>query len=173
MTTAIRPLNRQEAVFYFWLAALLWLGIALVAVIVWAVVSVSGTRLTRLGLVADFPPRAQPYYLLVEIKGQPFVAVYLVNTGAQILALNAENTSRNSLFSCSERVVWVPINKRFEGPCTGNKFALDGKWISSFNNPRRGLDSFPLEVRDGEIWLDLNQSILGDETPHAVFTPRP
>jgi hypothetical protein len=173
MTTAIRSLNRQEVTFYFWFAALLWLGVALVAVIIWAVASVSGTRLTRLGLVADFPPRAQPYYLPVEVPGQTSKAVYLVNTGAEILALNAENMGKHPLFSCAERVVWVPTNKRFEGPCTGNKFALDGKWISSFNNPRRGLDSFPLEVRDGEIWIDLNQPILGDKTPHAVFTPRP
>jgi hypothetical protein len=173
MTTAIRSLNRQEATFYFLFAALFLGGVALVAVLFWAVASASGTRLTRLGLVADFPPRAQPYYLPVKVPGQPSRAVYLVNTGAQILALNAENRGKDPRHSCAERVVWVPTNKRFEGPCTGNKFALDGKWISSFNNPRRGLDSFPLEVREGEIWIDLNQPILGEETPHAVFTLRP
>ncbi|MBL8045264.1 MAG: hypothetical protein JNL09_01915 [Anaerolineales bacterium] len=173
MTTLTRPLNRQEVTFYFWFAALLWLGIVVVAVIVWAVASASTTRLIRLGIVADFPPRAQPYYVPVKRDGLPSAAVFIVHTGAQIIALNAENASNNSLFNCSERVVWVPTNQRFEGPCTGNKFALDGKRILSPFNSRRGLESFPLEVRDGEIWIDLSEPIPGKEAPSPKFTPRP
>lgn len=171
MTTAIRPLNRQEAMFYFWLAALLWLGVALTGVLIWSVSSASISPLVRVGAVADFPPRARPYSLPIEIKGQPSVRVYLVNMGAEIIALNATYTS--SQFSCTERVVWVPTNGRFEGPCTGDKFALDGKWISVMGEVKRGLQSFPVEIREGEIWVDVSQAILGNETPSAVFTPWP
>lgn len=71
MTTLTRPLNRQEVLFYFWMAALLWLGIALVAVIIWAMASVSGTRLTRLGLVADFPPAPNLIICRLKCRGNP------------------------------------------------------------------------------------------------------
>lgn len=173
MTTAIRPLNRQEAMFYFWLAALLWLGMALVGVLIWSVSSASISPLVRVGAVADFPPRARPYSLPIEIKGQPSVGVYLVNTGAEILALNAKNINTLASYPCEERIVWVPVNGRFEGPCTGDKFALDGKWISVRGEVKRGLQSFPVEIREGEIWVDVSQAILGNETPSAIFTPWP
>lgn len=173
MTTFTRPLNRQEALFYFWIAALLWLGLVLATLIFWAVASVSTSRLTPVGLVADFPPTAQPYYVPIEREGKPMEAVWVVNTGAQIIALNSQHTNRVGMFNCTERVVWVPTNKRFEGPCTGDKFTLDGKWIPSFGNAHSGLQSFQLEVRGSELWIDLSRPISGDSSLSVIFTLMP
>lgn len=168
MTTATRPLNRQEATFYFLFAALLLCGVVLAAVLFWAVAATSSPPLTRLGTVDDFPPRSKPYYVALE-EGR----VWVVNLNGRLLALNADYSSDSDRFSCKEMVVWVPTNSRFEGPCSGDKFALDGRWIKTYSTEPHGLQQFPVAVRDGAVWVDFSRPIEGDTIPSVVYTPRP
>lgn len=46
---------------------------------------------------------------------------------------------------------WVPTNNRFECPCHGSKYQLNGQWIEG--PAPRGLDRFPATVvyADGEV----------------------
>jgi cytochrome b6-f complex iron-sulfur subunit len=46
---------------------------------------------------------------------------------------------------------WVPTNYRFECPCCGSKYHLDGTWIEG--PAKRGLDRFKLEITTSETVL--------------------
>jgi len=55
---------------------------------------------------------------------------------------------------------WNPEVRKFEDPCFGSRFAIDGAYESG-PSPR-GLDELPVEIKDGMIWVK-NQVIYGQE----------
>jgi cytochrome b6-f complex iron-sulfur subunit len=69
----------------------------------------------------------------------PEAQAWLIPDKSGLLALSAKCTvSRQCL------VKWVDINRRFECPCSGSKFQLDGTYISG--PAPRNLDRFILHV---------------------------
>lgn len=156
MSAAARPLNRQEATFYFLFAALLVLGLAVAGLVVWAVTPPS--RYVHLGAVSDFPPGDAPY-----IFNSKSDWLYVVNTGDELLALNPRLAIGN--WNCL--VIWINTNERFEDPCSGAKLSLTGTWLGFGGDvywdgdPRknmdgRGLERYRLLELGGQLWMDLS-----------------
>jgi hypothetical protein len=55
---------------------------------------------------------------------------------------------------------WVPINNRFEDPCSGNKWCLDGTIADNRNGAERMLDRYRVDM-DGTVWLRPEQLATG------------
>ncbi len=151
-TTRLAPLNRRELAYYFFFATLVVLGTALLVGAIWMLRPALNRALV--GEVADFPPNDQPYRVFVH--GSP---LYVVSAGGELMALYP--VVKKAVRNC--RVVWVPINMRFEDPCWGAKFDLRGHYLSG--PASRGLDQYPLRIEKGQIWVDLSQTIPGAPVP--------
>lgn len=101
-----------------------------------------------LGVVSDYPPRDSPYR--VEAGGQ---ALWLVNLGYQFIALKPRNTTTRT--ACT--VVWVKANRRFEDPCSADRFALDGAHLTiGADSEVVELRRYAEELRSGELWANLS-----------------
>jgi hypothetical protein len=154
MKIAVQParLNRREFTYYFFFATLVVLGVALLVGVIWMLLPAPNR--TLVGDVADFPPSDQPYR--VFINGSP---LYVVSTGDELIALDP--VVKKLAKSC--RVVWVPINTRFEDPCWGAKFDLRGNYLDG--PASRGLDQYPLRIEKSQVWVDPSQTIPGAPVP--------
>jgi hypothetical protein len=97
---------------------------------------------------------------------------WLLKTESGLIALSAICPNERCLLR------WVEVNNRFECPCRGDKFQLDGPWIEEM--ARRDMDRLtiwvqtphgilrtppdgsPVPIHDAtEIWIDRNQIIRG------------
>ena len=107
----------------------------------------------RVGALADFPPSEHPYSVTAGDK-----RLWLVNFDGELLAFNPRLVTFQGRRRCD--VVWVPTNRRFEDPCSGAKLGLDGRWldpsvaVQAADEPHH-LERYRVEVREGEIWIDL------------------
>jgi hypothetical protein len=102
-------------------------------------------------VLSDFPPRSQPY-LVRDTVGPDF---WLVNLGPEIRAFKPVSPDN---WHC--RFTWADYSHRFEDPCSGSKFALDGQYM---DGPAfRNLDQHPVTIRDEQIQVDLSRVILGE-----------
>jgi len=114
----------------------------------------------RVGKLSDFAPSPGPYPITLGAA-----RVYVVNTGTELFAINSRYRTMNPAWRC--QVVWVPTNTRYEDPCSGAKFDLDGSWLSTAYVPAelepRGLERWAVQVRNGEVWV--NRALV---TPGAV-----
>jgi len=146
MTTA--NLKRQEFAYYVFFAAL---SLFLVAVVVGGIwFAIPRPQQVRIGKLTDFPPRSSPYVVTSK------VFVYVVNTGTEVLVINPRYTTDNGTWNC--KVLWVPTNNRYEDPCSGAKFGLDGAWLPTAYQPPiiepRGLARYAIQLRNNEIWIE-------------------
>ena len=73
---------------------------------------------------------------------------WLVNLNQGLLALHGVCTHMLGAMQEGCLPKWVPSNGRFECPCCGSKYRLDGSYIEG--PTRRGLDRFILEVTSPE-----------------------
>lgn len=131
-----RGVTRRELTSALLAAALLVALAALVGGLLWY--AVPGPPLVTLGSTADFPPRDAPYYLPRED-----VAVYVVNTGDDLLVLDAISPRTQCYLK------WVPRKSRFEDPCCGGKFTLTGDYIEGA--AIRTMDRYDYRVADGDL----------------------
>lgn len=88
----------------------------------------SGLYLIELAKVP--PPEGDPVALQRRF--------WLVNTGGGLLALDGKCTRGDCLPK------WSSSNHRFECPCCGSKFQLDGTYIEG--PAARGMDQYPMTV---------------------------
>jgi hypothetical protein len=150
-----------------------WIGLATLGVALLALCAVVGwsllprERLLPLGLESSFPlDQPQPRALERGIR------VFVVNLNGQLIAWDAQApVSRGT--RCFYK--WVPTNHRFEDPCSGSKWCLDGTVADDRYGPVRTLDQFRLTVdRAGNVWLDPDKKLLGTpavENTHGAPTP--
>jgi cytochrome b6-f complex iron-sulfur subunit len=88
-------------------------------------------------------------------------SVHFVREGRFYLA-----KSQGELFALSQtcphlacRVPYCEASGRFQCPCHGSEFTLAGEWI---NGPApRGLDRYPIEIRDGIVVVDTRDLVEG------------
>lgn len=116
-----------------------------------------------LGPAARFPPAAVPYP--IDLGGSP---AYLANTGDEILVFHWRTPATTR---CRYR--WAEYEfgdypelsraEAFLDPCSGARFALDGRCI--FGPAERGLDRFPVRLIGGQIYVDLSRVIRGPANP--------
>jgi hypothetical protein len=95
------------------------------------------------GSITEYSTSSEPYDLG---EGMGF---YLVNTGAEILALD-ERAPRNTL--C--RVKWDAPSMVFRDPCFGTTFDLDGEYRTG--PPSKGLGRYRVRIKDQNIWVSVN-----------------
>jgi hypothetical protein len=170
-----RPLNRQE-IFAYGLIAAVVLFVALTAVLLFHMLSPLATVSPRvnLGQASDFPIANAPYLVGLELNARDieayadldvrfFPSIWLVHTEAGWFAFN-RYTPPIGKSSKSCIYAWTPTNGRFEDPCYGSKFTLYGHLIEP--PASRNLLSYPVTIRDGEVWLDLSQPL-----PGAIVEP--
>jgi cytochrome b6-f complex iron-sulfur subunit len=77
---------------------------------------------------------------MIEPAEYPEVKLWVVETDQGMLGLYKVCTHLGCLYK------WVPANNRFECPCHGSKFELDGTWIEG--PAPRDLDRFEVIVLD-------------------------
>jgi cytochrome b6-f complex iron-sulfur subunit len=141
--------NRQEAAYLLLFATLLLLAVLLLVGLLWLLLPYR--LLPTAGNVADFPPAEHPYAARAGEK-----ALFIVNTGEEIVAFDRRTPTadfRRCLY------VWVPVNTRFEDPCSGSKFSLTGDYIEGW--AARNLDRYPVVVRQGQILVDVYRPVAG------------
>jgi hypothetical protein len=110
-----------------------------------------------LGPAADFP-LGQPARRAVT-NG---VEVYLVSMNGTPTAWDARAPLAGT--RCLYR--WVPTNTRFEDPCSGNKWCLDGTIADDRAGAERTLDAYVLTVDDhGHVWLRPGRLATGTPMP--------
>jgi cytochrome b6-f complex iron-sulfur subunit len=108
------------------------------------------------GTTADFPSMERPHAITLE-----GVSLFIVRTEADWLALDRRTPSvRSCLFA------WTVANERFEDPCYGSKFTLDGTLLEG--PATRNLDQYPITEKSGELFVDLTTIIPG-ETSEAML----
>ena len=139
-------LTRREFLYYIWAAATTLMLAGSSGAVLWFTYPIF--RAGELG--GPFP--LSPGKLPVPDSGPlafPEVKLWLVNTSQGMLGLYKICTHLGCLYK------WVSINDRFECPCHGSKFQLDGTYIEG--PAPRNLDRY--EVRA----LDAN----GNEVAHT------
>ena len=104
----------------------------------------------------------QPVHLALDSRTDVFV----VNLDGQLIAWDA-NSPVTGFTRCYYK--WVPTNHRFEDPCSGDKWCLDGAVADNRITPARTLDRYKLDVDgDGSVWLHPDQIISGTPFPDTV-----
>ena len=163
-TRASGSLTRRERLAYVFLAALAASALLICAGLGWA--AVPRERRVRLGTVEEFPEGKPAHFALAE-----YPPVYGVRLAGTPVAWDARAPVEGRSTRC--RFVWVPTNNRFEDPCSGNKWCLDGTIADNRYGPSRTLDRYALIVDpDGQVWLRPDRVVLGSPQPgaHAVHT---
>jgi hypothetical protein len=165
--TRVQSVNRQEVLTYLLLAAI-GIFILLVAGLLFWTVSPLATVSPEvlIGKTADFPPAVEPYLIRLELNEKEIEAhteinanflpsIWLVHTETGWLALNRYTPSFGFSKTRTCLYAWVAANGRFEDPCYGSKFTLDGLLI---NPPAtQNLTTYPVIIEGDEIWVDLSQ----------------
>jgi cytochrome b6-f complex iron-sulfur subunit len=120
--------SRREFLYYVWGASItLALG-GTAAGIAWS------------GEIVTIAPENLPF--IESLLSFPASRFHLAHTDSdELIALSSECTFRR-VGVCL--VKWVPINYRFECPCCGSKFELNGKYIEDI--APRSLDRFSMTV---------------------------
>jgi hypothetical protein len=106
-----------------------------------------------IGSVSEYPPGAEPRWVAVGTW-----QFWVVNLDGEIVVFNPVSTLRS--LPC--RVKWTS-NQRFESPCGGEKFEIDGTW--AFGPAPRDMDRYGYTIDErGQIMVDVWDVILG--APH-------
>jgi nitrite reductase/ring-hydroxylating ferredoxin subunit len=122
--------------------------------------------LGAVGLATTTAPR--PLTSLAELRHERVMFfdehdLYLVYFDGQVLALDADAQH------VGDDVVYCETSELFESPAHGEKFDIRGYY---FGGPgRRGLDRYFVEVRGGDIYVDLEYRMAGPEREEHL--PRP
>ena len=99
----------------------------------------------KLGALAKYSIQGDPYFI---DSRDPLV---LVNTGEEVLVF-AANAPRHT--HCKVR--WDSLRGNLFDPCLGTRFDLQGAYAGG--GPPQDLIRYPVEIIDGEIWVELPES---------------
>ena len=154
-TAYIIAMKTRELAGWMWIAALCGTMTAIGAAVFWA--AIPRERVIPLGYKSDFPI-GQPVYRALD----PDIVIYLVNLDGQLIAWDGHPPLAQP---CS-LIKWVPTTNRFEDPCSGDKWCLDGTIADSRYAVARTLDRYLLEVdHNNRVWLHTSQKIRGTSGP--------
>ena len=137
---------------------------ATIALAITAAVTIVAVGFARGGV-----PKPGPLASVERVKKERVVfiekhGVFLVSFRGELLALSDSAQHIGPL----DVVEFCPTSELFESPAHGEKFDIRGYY---FGGPaRRGLDRYPLEVREGWIYVDLSHGIEGP--PRGAGPPR-
>ena len=165
-------LTRREFLYYIWFGSMAMAMGGSTAAVLWFAYPIIpagefGSEIFK--SISDLPEANSGPNAFESVK------LWLVRTDAGMLAIYKVCTHLGCLYK------WVPTNFRFECPCHGSKFQLDGTYIEgpaprsldrfaitlkdeAGNELASGDDGKPLPVPDGtaEIVIDTGDKILGE-----------
>jgi hypothetical protein len=148
----IQPANRRESLYYLWTASILLIIGLLVALLFWfmrqpltipsKIVPIELAKIPPSGSITRFPTYG---FFLAHTDGDALIAVEGVEPR----------------FGCF--VKWIVTNHRFEEPCHGYKFELDGTYIEGMPAPH-DLNRYFMTITfaDGQI---ISSNEAGDPIP--------
>ncbi len=161
-------LTWREAAGYLFVLTLVGLGI----VFLWM-----GTRMFSprgdwhdLGPIQDLEiTEPTPHYLIAEDGMR--VTVWVVYADNDWYAFDGVTPDSYNTH-CSYR--YQPVTSRFEDPCTGFKYSLNGEYINESLYAQditvQNLNQYVVVIRDGHLNVDLSQRIEGKKW-RAISTP--
>lgn len=139
IVSAPAPMNRREFLFYIWASSMaLSLGGA-TGILFWF--AYPRFREGEFGGTFTVPIGELPQTGAAPVD-RPEGRFWLVNVAEGAIAIYKVCPHLGCLYK------WVPSNTRFECPCHGSKYELDGAYIEG--PAPRGLDRFRMEVIDAE-----------------------
>jgi len=132
------PVNRREFLWLGWLASIALAAGGSTGAILWFAYPIP--RAGELG--APFPVPLSDIPGVNSAPSNKYVVgrFWLANTERGVLALYMVCVHLGCLYK------WVPSNNRFECPCHGSKYQLNGDWIEG--PAPRNLDRFVIEAVD-------------------------
>lgn len=149
--------NRREIVFYLFVVfVLLALGMGIASLYRFAMPL---PNLMQIGSLSDYPPSAEPHAFNSGNQ-----QLWIVHADNELLVFDSRTTHHTR--RC--RVLWLAATQRFEDPCLGTKFTLDGTYVEG--PAPRNLDYYPYKIENGAIWVDLTEPVPGEsacEQPHV------
>ncbi|MGB1251656.1 MAG: ubiquinol-cytochrome c reductase iron-sulfur subunit [Candidatus Promineifilaceae bacterium] len=108
-----------------------------------------------IGTIEQYPPSDTPY----KLTG---VAGWLVNIDGEFSIFHNLSTYQSEKALSTQRFcpyAWNIANMRFEDPCWGSKYWLDGTVIDA--PATRDLDQYRFKIRRGEIFVEAHQLVIG------------
>lgn len=135
---------KESQIYRLRIAFLVAIGVLIIVFL--GVIIVAATpqpKYELVGPIAEYSASSEPYDLGERM------GFYMVNTGAEILALD-ERAPRNTL--C--RVQWDAPNRVFRDPCFGTTFDLVGEYRTG--PPSKGLGRYRVRIEDQNIWVSVN-----------------
>lgn len=144
-------LNRRECLSYLFLLGLFLQIFIFVSISI--AYAMPKRNLFNAGVIANIPPSFEPTF--VRETGYQN-GLWLVNDGTNIYAFSWRTPDQmNCIFA------WSSVTERFEDPCSGSKFTLDGHYIEG---PawRKRLDQYPVIIEGEQLQVDLSHVIQGD-----------
>jgi hypothetical protein len=157
-----KPISRRELVGWCFGAALLLTPILLTGVVVW--MAYPPAQVYDLGPTDNFVV-GQPAGREVMTKDGQTVPLWVVHADDRWLIFLGRMKISPS-WNCAYK--WVPINNRFEDPCSGFKWALTGERLTYFDNPSptwqaglRDLDQYAATLKDGHLMVNLDKRMAG------------
>ncbi len=132
---------RREWLYYTFFSAIGLCVLLALAGMIWA--AYPRPEVVSLGPLSQFPPQSPPYapYVVRTDKA----TLYIINIGTDLIVLDGRSTTENR---CN--VKWVPTNDRYEDPCCGSKFTLEGVYITG--RATRDLDRYGYTIKNDEVW---------------------
>jgi hypothetical protein len=117
----------------------------LVSLLAWGVVrfSTPSPRLVLVGQVQDFSPGQAP-----RLFDQDSTLFYVLNVDGNLVALYARAVRHTRCL-----VKWDEARSAFIDPCLGTRFTPTGEYQGG--GPPQELVQLPLQVKDGQVWVEM------------------
>lgn len=158
-----KPLYRpalREGIALLWLATLLLLGLVSAALIIWYALPAMPNAEQRVGQLEEFSITETP----VQVLTPDGTTVWLVQQPDGLNLFSAINPGRQEQpdqWRCT--LSWQAHEQRFIDPCSGDKFGLDGRPLTTptwVNFSDRSLDSYAIIQRGESLYL--GELIMGE-----------
>ncbi|MBF8283697.1 MAG: putative Quinol-cytochrome c reductase, iron-sulfur subunit (Rieske iron-sulfur protein) [Anaerolineales bacterium] len=133
--------------------------IALAGVVVWA--TLPQPQIFDLGPIDSFRTDG-PTRHLITLRDGKTIPLWSVRDGETWIVFDGYAGP------CRYQYRWVPTNHRFEDPCSGYKWAINGILLTYLPNPgkaARDLDRYAAFVKDGHLMVNLGKRQPGTARP--------
>jgi len=153
------PLTRHEFSYYIFGAAFLLLLAALATMVVW--VALPRPEVFDLGQLESFRTDGPTPRTVISREGKT-IPLWAARDSETWVVFDG------SAGPCHYKYVWVPTNNRFEDPCSGFKWAINGILLTYVPKPgkaSRDLDRYAAFVKDGHLMVNLDKPLPGAARP--------
>ena len=149
-----KPSGREIS--YLFLGASLLLFMGMISAGTWwmLLTPAKSTLVIGVGSIVDFPASDTPYRVVEgEFEG------WVVNTGTDLLVFPAQTTGSWGQDSVGCKFAWNEASGRFEDPCSGSAYRIDGTVVRhpAFTD----LDQYPFRIVNGRLMVDTQERIRG------------